>query len=123
MNYPHRILVVDDHIGILLLLQQRLTEAGYLVDTATSGEEGIKKVIASRPSLVLLDIKMPGRDGLTTMSEMLKVAPDLPVVMMSAYTEMDTVFRARREGLIRHYLEKPFDLNHVLDLVRKLLPP
>jgi len=120
---PERVydlLIVDDQVGVRRLLYEAFRDEGYRVEMASSGMEAIKKVSISVPSLVLLDIKMPGLNGLETLEELRKITPDIPVVMMTAYGELDIIAEAKRKG-VQHYINKPFDLDEVRYLIKGLL--
>lgn len=114
------LLIVDDQVGVRRLLYEAFRDEGYRVEMASSGMEAIKKVSLSVPSLVLLDIKMPGLNGLETLEELRKITPDIPVVMMTAYGELDIIAEAKRKG-VQHYINKPFDLDEVRYLIKGLL--
>ncbi|MCL6636224.1 MAG: response regulator [Peptococcaceae bacterium] len=114
------ILIVDDQAGVRRLLYETLRNEGYRVETAAGGVEALRKISSRVPSLILLDIKMPGMNGLDTLEELRKVTPDTPVVMMTAYGELDILDEARERG-VRHYIIKPFDLDEVRYLVKGLL--
>ena len=111
------LLVVDDNAGIRRLLYELLTQEGYRVQTAENGMECLIKVQESEPDLVILDAKMPGKSGLETVKELKKYNPDLPIIMMTAYSEMPLINDALEDGMIEHYLAKPFDLDEVRRLV------
>lgn len=114
------LLIVDDQAGVRRLLYEAFSDEGYRVEMASSGPEAIKKVSSRIPSLILLDIKMPGMNGLETLEELRKITPEIPVVMMTAYGELDIVAEAKRRG-VQHYITKPFDLNEVRYLIKGLL--
>ncbi len=114
------LLIVDDQAGVRLFLAEAFSEEGYHVEVACSGGEAVRKASDSRPSLVLLDIKMPGMNGLETLEELRKIAPGVPVVMMTAYGELDIVTEAKKRG-VKHYINKPFDLSEIRCLVKELL--
>ena len=115
------LLIIDDHAGVRRLLFEVLTDEGYNVEIAASGTEGIKKAFARIPSLILLDAKMPGKDGFETLNEITKFAPDVPVIMITAYTELGTVLEAAKHGIIKHIARKPFDLDDLRLLIRSVL--
>jgi len=115
------LLIVDDNAGVCRLLFELFSDEGYIVETAQNGAEALKKVSARTPSLILLDVKMPGMNGLETLDKIKKLVPDIPVVMMTAYTELDTVMAAKDDGLIQHYMSKPFDLNEIRRMVKEIL--
>ena len=116
-----RLLVVDDNIGIQLLLYYFFSEKGFDVSLASNGKEAIKKVCSKAPLLVLLDIIMPGMSGLETIRELNKLHPEIPVIVMTAYIELQTVVEAKRNGLIRYHVNKPFDLDEICELVNNVL--
>jgi len=118
-NKPY-LLIVDDNKGICTLLNELFSEEGYVVKTASSGEEGIRTVRAATPGLILLDIKMPGMNGIETLEEIKKIAPDVPVVLMTAYTELDTVLKIKQGDPEQYHISKPFELNEISDLVKKI---
>lgn len=118
LNY---LLVVDDNTGIRRLLFEVLTEEGYNVEIASSGADALAKVNDRVPDLILLDVKMPGLNGLETLTEIRKISSFIPIVIMTAYSELDTVLRAMESGLIRYFLRKPFDLDEVRKYVKNIL--
>lgn len=115
------LLVVDDNAGIRRLLYELLTQEGYRVQTAENGMECLIKVQENEFDLVILDAKMPGISGLETVIELKKGNPDLPIIMITAYSEMPVINAALDNGLIEHYLAKPFDLNEVRSLVTTIV--
>jgi two-component system response regulator (stage 0 sporulation protein F) len=116
----YRILIVDDQAGIRRLMHEAFAEEGYQVETAAGGEDALKRIAARKPDLILLDMKMPVMNGLAALGEIRKTLPDIEVVMMTAYGELDMLNDAKRLN-VRHYLIKPFDLNEVRYLVKGLL--
>lgn len=114
------ILIVDDQTGVRRLLCEAFIEDGYNIEQASGGAEALQKIAADTPDLVLLDIKMPGMNGLQTLRELRKTRPDLIVVMMTAYGELDMINEVKGMGVV-HYIVKPFDLNEVRYLVKGLL--
>jgi DNA-binding NtrC family response regulator len=108
LNHQSRpsILVVDDEPSMLLYTRTLLETENYLVDTASSGEEAIKKVQVKRPDLMLLDMSMPRMDGLRTIQACKKIVPDQRIVMVSCVADTSTVVQAMRLGAL-DYLTKP----------------
>lgn len=113
------ILVVDDEQLVRAQIVRALTELGYRVLEAESGEEALEKVRERRPILVILDYVMPGMDGAETAREMLNIHPDLPIVFSTGHGPL----RALREaaGSDASVLQKPFTLSELDDLVTKAL--
>jgi two-component system response regulator (stage 0 sporulation protein F) len=116
----YSILVVDDQTGVRRLLQETFREEGYNVDTAKEGAEALVKIKESPPSLVLLDMKMPGMNGLETLHQIIKDNPAQVVIMMTAYEELEVVQDARKLG-VKDYITKPFDLNYLKELIKSIL--
>jgi len=104
---PARILVVDDEKLIRWSVGERLQRGGYEVLTAESGEEALEVLAAQSPDLVLLDVRLPGIDGLVTLQRALGLSPELAVLMMSAHSTVDIAVEAMKHGAI-DFLVKPF---------------
>jgi DNA-binding NtrC family response regulator len=104
---PARILVVDDEKLIRWSVGERLQRGGYEVISAESGEEALEKLGAEAPDLILLDVRLPGIDGLVTLQRALALHPDMAVLMMSAHSTVDIAVEAMKHGAI-DFLVKPF---------------
>lgn len=114
-----RILIVDDDTEILSFLRRGLAYEGYTVETATSGPEALARAREKEPDLVILDIMMPGIDGIEV-SKRLRQGSDVPVLMLTAKgTIADRV--AGLESGADDYLVKPFAFDELLARVRALL--
>ncbi len=113
-------LIVDDQAGVRYLLYEIFKEIGYKVEVASSGQEAIDKVKELQPPVVVLDVKMPGMSGLETLDCLRKISEEIQVVIMTAYSEMDVVDKAREKG-IEHYIVKPFNIEDVRAIVRNLV--
>src|SRR5947207_14103921 len=114
------ILLVDDDPDILKLISLRLTAAGHSVKGAGSGENALAVLAASRPELVITDLKMGGMDGLTLFDEIRKQAPTLPVIILTAHGTIPEAVAATRRGVFG-FQSKPFDGKHLLDQVEQAL--
>ena len=114
------ILLVDDDPDILKLVSLRLNAAGYGVKEAESGEKALALLAASRPDLVITDLKMDGMDGLTLFDEIRKQAPTLPVIILTAHGTIPDAVVATRRGVFA-FQPKPFDGKHLLDQVGEAL--
>ncbi len=117
----HYILVVDDNVSVRRLLFEIISDEGYKVETAGSGIETIQMVNSNIPSLILLDVKMPGMSGLETLEKLRVYAPGVPVIMMTAYSEMDACQEAKNRGLVREYLKKPFEIDELRFLIKNIM--
>lgn len=113
-----RILVVDDESSVRLVLSDQLSRAGYEVSTAASGEEALGRLQDATFDLMLLDLKMPGIDGLQVMEEATGLAPDMVVIMLTAYASLDSAVQAMRHGG-HDYLLKPASTEELLASVEK----
>jgi DNA-binding NtrC family response regulator len=108
-----RILIVDDEPQILRILSVLLTERGYETATAESGEKALSLQAGFRPKVALLDLSMPGMDGLETMKRLLAADPRLTCIMMTAHGSIRSAVEAIRIGAF-NYLPKPFDNDELL---------
>jgi len=114
------ILVVDDEVSICQSLKAILEDEGYQVLTAGSGEEAIKVVAEEMPQLVLLDIWLPGIDGLETLKAIHAAHPNVLIIMMSGHGTIETAVRATKLGAF-DFIEKPLSLDKVIILVNNAL--
>jgi two-component system nitrogen regulation response regulator GlnG len=117
MNMPH-ILIVDDEEAVCWALQRALTRAGYQAAVAPSAEDAFLKAARQRFDLVILDVRLPGMDGLTALDRLGELTEEAPVIVITAYGNLATAVRAV-EGGVFDYLAKPFDLEQALDAVRR----
>lgn len=114
------ILIVDDQQGIRLLLNEVFKKEGYATHLAANGWEALQMIENSSIALVLLDMKIPGMDGIETLKRIKEIQPNVPVLMMTAYGESSIVQEALDTGAT-HYFIKPFDIFEVRDAVNKIL--
>jgi DNA-binding NtrC family response regulator len=117
---PAKILVVDDEKLIRWSVSERLQRDGYEVLAAESGEQALELVASSTPDLMLLDVRLPGLDGLTTLGRALGLHPDLAVIMMSAHSTVDIAVEAMKVGAI-DFLVKPFPFQSLDAAVQRAL--
>src|SRR5215470_17161352 len=116
MGKKGNILVVDDEEVIRDVLGSLLTEEGYSVDLAATGEEGLDRFQLRPYDVVLLDVSMPGMGGLRTLEEILKVDSEAVVIMITAYATFKTAVSAMQRGAFS-CVEKPFDNKETLRLI------
>lgn len=106
------VLIVDDQNGIRLLLQEVFSSEGYVTTQASNGKIALELVRSNRPDLVLLDMKIPGMDGLEILKHIKSIDPTIKVIMMTAYGELDMIKRATDLGAVKHFT-KPFDIDEL----------
>jgi len=112
------VLVVDDEEIIRDFFARTLTE--YRVLTATNGEEALSIIRREKPDLVLLDIKMPGIDGIETLKQIKQIDKNIAVIMLSAYGTLETNLEAARLGAYTS-IAKPFDLGDMKLVIKNAL--
>jgi two-component system nitrogen regulation response regulator NtrX len=117
---PDSILVVDDEAGVRGSLSGILSDEGYEVEAVETGEQCLAAVAVRRFDLVLLDVWLPGADGLETLERLRERDAELPVVMISGHGTIETAVRAVRLGA-RDFVEKPLSLEKTLLAVRNAL--
>ncbi len=108
-----RILIVDDEAGVRASLSGILSDEGYRVDAVETGEAGVKAVESNRYELALLDVWLPGIDGIETLTRIQAIDPDLPVVVISGHGTVETAVKAVRLGAT-DFIEKPLSLERIL---------
>ncbi len=114
------ILIVDDEPSILQSLGGLLADEGFEVIEATNGYEALKIIDAESPDLVLLDIWMPGIDGIETLKEIKKSHPILPVIIISGHGTIETAVRATKLGAY-NFIEKPLSIDKVIVTINNAL--
>ncbi len=112
-----RILVIDDEPRILGFLARGLEAEGFAVDVADTGPDALRCVRSNAYDLVLLDLLLPGVDGLTVLQEVHRDCPDLPVMIVSARSDLPTKLRGFGLGA-SDYLSKPFSFEELVARVR-----
>jgi two-component system nitrogen regulation response regulator NtrX len=115
-----RILIVDDEPGIRQSLKGAFEDEGFSTDTASSGEECLQKLEETPCDLVLLDIWLPGIDGLETLRRLRERFPDIRVIMISGHATIATAVTATKLGAY-DFIEKPLSLEHTLLVARNAL--
>ena len=115
-----RILIVDDEEIVRESLSAWLEQDGYTVQTAPDGETGLDRIRKERWSILLVDLKMPGIDGLQVLEEARKIQPEAAAVIMTAYATVDTAVAAMKIGAY-DYLVKPFDPEELSLMIQKIV--
>ena len=107
-----RILIVDDDREIVDLLREFLERNGYAVDSAANGREGLSRIVAARPDLVLLDIRMPDMDGMRALQLAQAIDPTLAVIMVTGNADIELARETLRAGAV-DYVAKPLNLEYL----------
>ncbi len=115
-----KILIVDDEEAIRFFLAERLIEEGWLVTETDSGEAALVTLADRSYDVILLDLRMPGIDGLTVMHEVKAQWPDTMIIIMTGYASIESAIEAVRHGAF-DYLRKPCDTSEVIDCVNRAL--
>ena len=115
-----RILIADDEEVMRDSLSDWLREDGYDVIAVASGAEAVEKVKSEPWSVLMVDLKMPGMDGMEVVRQVKKISPELPIIMVTAYATVDTAVQAMKEGAY-DYIAKPFDPEQVGLAIRKII--
>ncbi len=117
-DQPIRVWVVDDDQSLRWVLEKALNQAGMQTLSFERAELLLDALNDAEPDVLLTDIRMPGMDGLTLLDRLTRRHPDLPVIVMTAHSDLDNAVAAYRGGAFE-YLPKPFDLDEAVELVKK----
>jgi two-component system, NtrC family, nitrogen regulation response regulator GlnG len=112
--------IVDDDRSIRWVLEKAMQAEGITVRAFEDGNSVIDELENSRPDVLVSDIRMPGIDGLQLMSEIKQIAPKLPIIIMTAYSDLDSAVSVYEGGAFE-YLPKPFDVDEAVELVRRAI--
>ena len=115
-----RVLIVDDEESICWGLKRLLSSEGHEVSVASSAEEALALAERKKPDLVVMDVRLPGIDGLAAMKQMSERLGPVPVVVITAFGNLETAVQAVEQGAV-DYLTKPFDLDEVAEVLRRAL--
>ncbi|MFW5969030.1 MAG: nitrogen regulation protein NR(I), partial [Halofilum sp. (in: g-proteobacteria)] len=118
---PH-VWIIDDDASMLWVLERALRNASMEVRTFERGDSALAALDATTPDAVITDVRMPGIDGLSLAERMRSARPGLPVLVMTAHSDLDTTVAAFEGGAF-DYLAKPFDLDEAVELVRRACAP
>jgi len=116
-----RIWVIDDDQSIRWVLEKALKKVGYQVDTFDSASKALtrlKRQEIDKPDTIISDVRMPGIDGFEFMNQVHHFDANMPIIIMTAYSDLDTTVQAYQEGAFE-YLSKPFDIDEAIELVAR----
>ena len=120
MPRPKKVWIADDDESIRFILEKGLIDAGFHVNVFEDGNEVVNHLEIEKPHVLLTDLKMPGRDGMDLLDTFKNEYPNIPVIMMTAHSDLDTTVEAFESGAW-DYIAKPFDLNGAIDKITKAL--
>jgi two-component system, NtrC family, nitrogen regulation response regulator GlnG len=115
-----KILVVDDEQSICWGIEKLGKSLGYQVFVASSAEQGLRLAAECRPDLLILDVRLPGMDGLTAMEQFRRHLGSAPMVIITAFGDLETAIKAVQNGAFEYVL-KPFDLEEIRGTIRRAL--
>lgn len=118
MNRKEDIWVIDDDKAIRWVLDKALSKANMNVESFESAVGVLDKLLKRKPDAIVSDIRMPGLDGLDLLAELSKQYPEIPVIIMTAHSDLDSAVSAYEGGAFE-YLPKPFDVNDAVELIRR----
>jgi len=112
--------IIDDDNSIRWVLEKALSRAGIVCESYASADLMLQRLEYDQPAVVVSDIRMPGTDGMTLLSRLKDLAPELPVIIMTAHSDLDSAVNAFKRGAFE-YLPKPFDVNEAVSLISRAL--
>jgi len=120
MSHSEKVCVIDDDSSIRWVLDKALQKAGLPVVSFDSGESALAAIGREEPAVVVTDIRMPGIDGLELLERISSQYPELPVIIMTAHSDLDSAVAAYKGGAFE-YLPKPFDVDDAVALINRAL--
>ena len=118
MSHNETICVIDDDSSIRWVLDKALTNAGLRVEGFESADSALQAISRQEPAVIITDIRMPGMDGMALLEHINSHYPDLPVIIMTAHSDLDSAVSAYKGGAFE-YLPKPFDVDEAVALVTR----
>ena len=118
MHTGRRVLIIDDDAILRKALRTHLASEGYEPSEAGDGAEGLRMIDSQRPDLALLDIMMPGKNGIEVLREIAARHAGLPVVMVSGHEDLSMAIEAMKLGA-QDFIQKPFKMEHLLHVIKK----
>src|SRR5213075_3071039 len=112
--------IVDDDRSIRWVLEKALAREGIAYQSFSSAYEVLHALASSQPQVLVSDIRMPGESGLLLLNKVKERYPQLPVIIMTAYSDLESAVSAFQGGAFE-YLPKPFDVDHAVDLIRRAI--
>ena len=120
MHEPNQVWIIDDDRSIRWVLEKALTQAGLEIKSFASGDEADKALDNEQPDAIISDIRMPGIDGLALLKKIHQQYPQLPVIITTAHSDLDSAVSSYQSGAFE-YLPKPFDVDEVVSVAHRAL--
>ena len=120
MNKTSDVWIVDDDRSIRWVLEKALSKLSIRITSFENGSEVLDRIQTESPDLIISDIRMPQTDGITLLDRIKATHPDLPVIIMTAYSDLDQTVSAFQGGAFE-FLSKPFDIDEAVNLVNRAL--
>ncbi len=118
MSEDKKVWIVDDDKSIRWVLEKALSKADVEINSFANSGDLLDKIKTEQPDVIISDIRMPGMDGISLLEQVKQYAPDVPVIIMTAYSDLDRAVSAFQGGAFE-YLPKPFDVDEVVSLVKR----
>ncbi len=120
MQVNHTVWIVDDDNSIRWVLEKALEQVGISTQTFATGENLLQQLVSQQPDAIISDIRMPGIDGLELLGQINQAHPDLPVIITTAHSDLDSAVASYQQGAFE-YLPKPFDIDEVIAVTQRAL--
>ncbi|WP_075184893.1 nitrogen regulation protein NR(I) [Teredinibacter haidensis] len=120
MHKPNLVWIIDDDRSIRWVLEKALQQSGITTQSFENGDKALAQIQNNRPNAIISDIRMPGTDGLALLSNLHKEHPELPIIIMTAHSDLDSAVSAYQGGAFE-YLPKPFDVDEAVAVTQRAL--
>ena len=120
MNTPRKIWIIDDDRSIRWVLEKALEQENLPTSSFENGEMALSQLRIEKPDVIISDVRMPGIDGLELMPKIHEKYPDLPIIIMTAHSDLDSAVNSYQSGAFE-YLPKPFDIDEAVALIKRAL--
>ncbi|MDY6969114.1 MAG: response regulator [Spirochaetota bacterium] len=115
-----RLLIVDDEVNLCRGCQRIFEDEGYIMETAYTGKDGLRRATKEMYDAVLVDLKMPDMNGIDLIKQLKEYRPDVPVIMITGYASVPTAVEAMKSGA-DDYIPKPFNPDEIVGAVKKAI--
>lgn len=120
MSEKQKVWIVDDDKSIRWVLEKAIQKTDVEIQSFSNPEDLLKKLQSDEPDVIISDVRMPGMDGITLLEKIKQHSPDIPVIVMTAYSDLERAVSAFQGGAFE-YLSKPFDVDEVVSLVKRAI--